>query len=343
MTRKSPRRAARKPAKKIARKVAKQPPSLPAAQDRREDERKLLREAQARRRAEQAAIAKVQSRRRREFQAWLKRESSPARRLGMMEATATAAPPFAILAEGDSWFDYPQILGTGGGAITHLQRQLSADKVRCRIYNLAHHSHTVQGMLGVEQRLVLRDELAAAVRSGRPFRALLFSGGGNDIAGDQFLFWIKRRNEASSVADAIDAAPFLAIQEVIRKGYRDLIRLRDEESPRTIIIANAYDYPRIFGTGVCGIGPWLEPSLKYRGWSPAEYFEVVRHCLARFAGMLQGLAADPQNRLVVAQTQGALTRSDQWHNELHPSGTGFTIVAQRLRAALRSAFPGEPL
>jgi hypothetical protein len=59
--------------------------------------------------------------------------------------------------------------------------------------------------------------------------------------------------------------------------------------------------------------------------------------------MLQELADDPLNQMVLAQTQGSLTRADQWHNELHPSRPGFEIVAERLRAALREAFPDDGL
>jgi hypothetical protein len=312
------------------------------------DERKQLQQDEARRREQRLAIGKEQKRREREFNAWLKKESAASRRGLAFETTGVVSPPFTILAEGDSWFDYPQVLGTGGGAITHLQKQLNADKVRCRIYNLAHYGHTVQGMLGVEQRIVLRNELSAAALAGRPFRALLFSGGGNDIAGDQFLFWIKRRSEALDPADAVDEAPLNAILEVIRKGYLDLIRLRNEESPTTKLIVHGYDYPQTFGKGVsvaglCRVGPWLEPSLVYRGWSQTEYFEVVKLVLSRFAMMLQELADDPLNQMVLAQTQGSLTRADQWHNELHPSRPGFEIVAERLRAALREAFPDDGL
>lgn len=336
------KRASKRVARKVSKRKTTKKPATKNTTSTKERAASIARAMVLDRRVQAAAVARELDSRKRSFeQEYKKAVKSDGRRLEH-ETLGVASLPFTILAEGDSWFDYP-VPRQGGGAIDSLDRLFKRDRVRCIINNLAHYGHTVQGMLGVDQRERLREELAEAVAEGRPYKALLFSGGGNDIAGDQFLFWIKRRDEAASIADAIDETPFRAILTIIEKGYRDLIRLRNETSPATVLIVHAYDFPPEFGEGVCFIGPWLKPSLDYRGWSASEYFGVVKRALERFASMLAALAADPANRMLMARTQGALPDKNQWDNELHPNAAGFQIIAQRLRDALRTAFPGEAI
>jgi len=41
-----------------------------------------------------------------------------------------------------------------------------------------------------------------------PFGSLLFSGGGNDIVGDQFYYWLRPFTPGASAPDLIDAVHF---------------------------------------------------------------------------------------------------------------------------------------
>jgi hypothetical protein len=59
---------------------------------------------------------------------------------------ALTSPP-RVIADGNSWFDYPEILLTGGAVIDHLVK-ISGVK----ILNAAHYGDSVQQMLGVEKR-----------------------------------------------------------------------------------------------------------------------------------------------------------------------------------------------
>ena len=88
-------------------------------------------------------------------------------------ALAGAPQPPRVLADGDSWFDYPWILGTDGGVIDHLQNLSGVN-----ILNTAHYGDSVEEMLGVAKRQRIESLL-----KNPGFDILLFSGGGNDIAG----------------------------------------------------------------------------------------------------------------------------------------------------------------
>ena len=85
---------------------------------------------------------------------------------------ALASPP-RVIADGDSWFDYPDILLTGGAVINHLE-----DISGVEILNTAHYGDSVEQMLGVEKR-----QRIEALLKNPGFDILLFSGGGNDIVG----------------------------------------------------------------------------------------------------------------------------------------------------------------
>lgn len=243
-----------------------------------------------------------------------------------------------ILAEGDSWFDFP--LGGGvlrnGDVIAKL-----ADLLDLPILNLAVRGEEVRDMLGVEQRA----RLAKHLRDPRlNFNVLLFSGGGNDIVGEQFVLWVKDRDSVQGdPRRAINDLVFEGMLDVIQAGYEQLIEIRDRitaQTPgRTItIFLHAYDFARPTGKGVCGIGPWLKPSLDYRGWTDrAEANEVVRGALSRFRTRLAMLA---RKDVVLVPTQGTLA-DNEWNDELHPNERGFKRIAQVFYDSMREKFPDQ--
>ena len=87
-----------------------------------------------------------------------------------------------ILAEGDSWFDYP----LGRDVIRALEGLLSLP-----IANMAHHGDEVRQILALKQRKEIERRLATGAPDGQPWDVLLLSAGGNDFVGDQLCIWIK--------------------------------------------------------------------------------------------------------------------------------------------------------
>jgi len=246
----------------------------------------------------------------------------------------TLTPPsFRILAEGDSWFDYPS---PGGGVITHLGKLLK----KADILNLAHAGDELRQMLSLAQRYEIEERLKQGQRRRIPFDALLFSGGGNDIVGDQFYYWLRPFTPGASAPDLIDAVHFGAKLAMLEGGYRDLTHIRDRGSTSTKIFVHGYDYAKPTGKGVCWFGPWLRPSLEARGIvDPQLQIEVVKEILVQFRTMLQNLAASLPN-FVYVETQGLLQPTKKWwDNEIHPTPKGFDKIALAFRDALVAHFP----
>lgn len=247
--------------------------------------------------------------------------------------------PFRIIAEGDSWFHYP-VPFKGGGIPAFITR-----KTDVHILNLAHYGEEVRQMLGVEQRRILEQILADDAT--RP-DALLFSGGGNDLVGDQFCLWLNQRGGSDEPAAAINTLILDHVFAVVRKGYQDLISMRDTLAPLCHIFVHPYDFPMPSNVGVCGIGPWLKPSLDYRGWTdPDVQFEVVKLLLTRFRELLEQLIAQNpgapnRGEITLVNTHGTLDpkpASKHWGNEIHPSPAGFGLIADKWIGALKGRFP----
>jgi hypothetical protein len=245
---------------------------------------------------------------------------------------AGASRGLRVIAQGDSWFDYPLLLR--GSIIPRVESLLEDELVQGAILNLAHHGDEVRMMLGVTKRQNLIRALQKV-----PFDALLFSGGGNDIVGDQFALWLQDRNSVSGPADALREEVFDAVLEVVRAGYQDLIAIRDQYAPNCVIFLHGYCIPFPQDEGACGLGPWLWPSLEFRGWTdPGEQREVARIMLGRFADMLKQIASGSPGNIVYIDTQMLEIPREEWDNEIHPDGDGFDSIARMFEGAIRGRF-----
>jgi hypothetical protein len=169
-----------------------------------------------------------------------------------------AAAPLNIFAEGDSWFDYPLSRDTIGW--------ITADGTPVpEILNLAHYGDATTQMLGVAKRQRIVDNLKNPANG--TFDALLFSGGGNDIVGDQFCLWVTQYVAGTNPAYGVDSQRLADMIGVIEAAYVDLIKVRNDNVPNCVIFVHGYDFAQLTGKGVCGLGPWLKPSLDFRGWT----------------------------------------------------------------------------
>lgn len=263
-----------------------------------------------------------------------------AKRRMMLTATASGGPtPLSLIAQGDSWFDYPLPILAPSDVIAHLLSM----PLSPTILSLAHYGEAAEDMLGLRKLRMLKEQLEDVEHNGA-FDAILFSGGGNDLVGDQFRLWI---NDSTTVAG--DAAKALRedrtadILGVVQAAYEDLAAMRDKiaaEQHRSIpIFVHAYDYAIPSGIGVCGVGPWIKPGLDDHGWDPEVGQRIVRSLLVEFNERLTSFAANTAD-FVVVPTQGTLSAS-QWANELHPTPDGFAAITAKFVTALRDRFPSR--
>ncbi|CAH0353153.1 hypothetical protein [Aquabacterium sp. CECT 9606] len=252
-------------------------------------------------------------------------------------ATAPAGfVPLQILAEGDSWFDYPPF-AIKGGLVPRLERRLGVP-----ILNLAKAGDEVRFMLGVEQYKLLAEHLQNGCPAGGAWDVLLFSGGGNDIVDNPMALWIKDWDATQPPESHLHTLRFAAALSLVRAGYEDLIAMRDRLSPTTSLVFHGYDFAIPDGRGVCfnALGPWMKPAFDLRGFPSQEArAAVVRVMLATFAMEIQALAgAHPHVTFV--NGQGLLPNlASWWHNELHPSSGGYDVHAGNFYASLKQLFP----
>jgi hypothetical protein len=243
--------------------------------------------------------------------------------------------PLQVLAEGDSWFDYPGH-PFGGGIIPRLE-----DRLGVPILNLAKAGDEVRYMLGVEERKLLTKHLNDGCPAGGPWDVLLFSGGGNDIVDNPMVLWIKDFNPALPPAQLINQPRFDAAVALVRAGYEDLIALRDQLCPGTHLVFQGYDFAIPDGRGICFLGPWLKPTFDLRKFPTlATRQEVVKAMLLQFAAMLATLTSQP--KVTFINGQGTLPpQPSSWHNELHPTRAGFDKFADLFHQHLKTLFPAR--
>jgi hypothetical protein len=174
------------------------------------------------------------------------------------------------------------------------------------ILNLAHYGDEARDDLGVQQRRRIVGNLTDP--DNGTFDAILFSGGGNDTVG----IWLRDYSPGMTPSQGINVPRLGAVLGVVRSAYEDLISIRDQFVPQCPLLIHAYDLAIPDGRGVCDnpIGPWLKPSLDYRGWKdPATAGQVVKEFLLQFKATLLQIAAAHKN-VICVETQGTLGPND---------------------------------
>jgi hypothetical protein len=233
-----------------------------------------------------------------------------------------------VLAEGDSWFNYPRryfIFGQDANVIDHL-----ADRQNLLIYNTSSNGDEAVDMLSGDAKLSLLKRL-----SHNEFDLLLFSGGGNDIVGRyDFGFFITEQRPGMDWSDCILHHRVEMKLKQIENTYRVLCELTREYSknPNIRIVTHTYDLVQPNATGfelfdIIPLGKsWVYPYLKSKKITDVgDQESIIGHLLTRFKERLL-MVADDYDILTVVDTQGQLN-SEQWRNEIHPTSEGFGIIA----------------
>ena len=254
-------------------------------------------------------------------------------------------PPLNLLCNGDSWFDYLprkyKILAETD-VIFELKNTIGSPQPAC--LNLAVAGDATTQSLGLSRQQKMIEAIQTPANGS--FDAILFSGGGDDLAGEQFCIWL---DDASVVnndpTQALNAARFSELLAVIRSAFESLVQLRDEHLPNAPIVVHGYDYPQRLGVpvsvAVCTLGPWLAPSLTFRGWTTLkDQTDIAGQAIRLFNDMLSQFAKD-HPKVIYIDTPGTLAGASDWDNELHPTKGGFKKIAQKFATALRTTFPGR--
>jgi lysophospholipase L1-like esterase len=244
-----------------------------------------------------------------------------------------------LIAEGDSWFNYPW---------TDILRLLE-DEHGYDVESVAHYGDTVEemaysgGQLERFSRLIEKQ-----LRRERVPKAILLSGGGNDLAGTEFGMVLDHaRSAAAGLNEQVTSG---VIDQRARLAYITILSAVTEvcqywiQQPLPILI-HGYDYAIPDGRGFLGgwtflPGPWLEPGFREKGFAQLQVRKmIVRELIDRFNAMLKGVAAMPEfshvNYVDLRKTLSTGADYEQdWENELHPTAKGFRLVTDRFASVL---------
>jgi lysophospholipase L1-like esterase len=252
-----------------------------------------------------------------------------------------AADAGHLIAEGDSWFDYPF-----DDVLEELERY------GYTVESVAHMGDTVEEMAYDDPQLnkLARAFEKLAAQQKTP-KAILLSGGGNDIAGDELAVLLNHKK--SGLPTLSERVVSGVIDERLRTAIISLAsavtHLAKEHFGEVVpVLMHGYDYPVPDGRGYAGgfwllPGPWLEPGFRLKGYlDMRERLDVMQQLIDRFNRVVHGVAAGPGLEHVRhVDLRGTLSNAltgdaykTWWANELHPTDKGYQLIAQRFQEVL---------
>lgn len=241
-----------------------------------------------------------------------------------------------IVAEGDSWFDY-----LPGTDIIDCLRKHHNYSIR----NYAKAGDTLENMIygtginsSFQRTTPSIDKVLRKIGQIKP-KVFLFSGGGNDIAGDEFSSYLNHNNSGLPVLrmDYINNM----INVVFKKYFEDLNAKVAAISPETHILVHGYGHTIPTGKGV-GIfsfnfaGPWLRPALAMKGvFDPVAQKDAVDKMINSYNEMLSSVAST-NSKFHHIDFRHLIDQHNDWANELHLRNSAYARAADAVHQKISS-------
>lgn len=256
----------------------------------------------------------------------------------------------SIVSEGDSWFAYPKkwiFAGKPANLVSHLS---SSTKKKANFYDMASNGAEAVDMISGKQKhqLVEIFRWHEDVYDRKPVDLVLFSGGGNDIVGENdFERFLKPYKPTYTTGEqCVNLARLKRKVKQIGLAYQELLDIRDHYSPDTIVMTHTYDYPYPSLTG----GQFLGGLINTKAWmkrfmdapevgiSEALQADVIKVFMDTVGDELLSVAARRKG-FVVVDTRGTLAGKKEWLNEIHPTSEGFKKIARKMFIEMKRQFP----
>jgi hypothetical protein len=257
---------------------------------------------------------------------------APAESLDMWAAGNQSLKRLCVI-EGDSWYNYP--VPGAIGIDEALRRNFGYAFYRRRYSNFG---DTLENMtLGPNW-----PDVRSAIAASKP-KVMLISGGGNDIAGPQFVSYVRHRQLSASPPmpirqDSLDVLFRESFEPCLRKLSTDVL----QASPETLIFMHGYAHAipdgRFVNLIVTQIGPWLKPSFDVKEWlfGPLT-IDGVAGLIDSFNELLADMARTLPNFVYVDLRP--VVKSSDWVNELHLSNDGFARCADTIHQSILKRIP----
>ncbi|SLN19391.1 hypothetical protein TRL7639_00431 [Falsiruegeria litorea R37] len=255
-----------------------------------------------------------------------------------------------LVAEGDSWFQFPILIDE---IVDHLSSKYA-------ILSLAAAGDTAENMVDGPEQSGGREYMTNLRQQKDVVRAFLFSAAGNDVIGEDpvtgksALFDIinEFNGDETNIDVHINAAVLSSRLDALRLAYTRVINdVHNEPGLQTLpIIVHGYDYtfpyPHVSNDPRNPIhaanNEWLGQPLDRRQFPTATQAQrdlrrkIVIRLIDHLYDMLHSLA-DTHDNVWVVDCRGAMNDITDWVDEIHGTDEGFGKVAQRFHATLNAA------
>lgn len=241
---------------------------------------------------------------------------------GAPGAISANANPFALFL-GDSWFWYP---------LGNIPRYV-APAFEYDIVVIGRNGSEAQDWSSKH-----RKEIDFAFKMyAKDVRALVLSGGGNDIAGTSDFLRILAEDcsKAKNVEDCYRETQPDEIVGAIVGAYRQVIAKFRHYNPSAPVLAHNYDFAWPTGKGLFGPADWLKKPMDLVHVPKNLRRDLLRDLLLRLRQAQMQLTEDSSiGKFVAIETGGTMPDdSDQvdqwWDNELHPTIKGWKLLSKK--------------
>ncbi len=221
-----------------------------------------------------------------------------------------------VMAEGDSWFQYPfKLLDV----IDHISAR---PDVAVRCFSAA------GDVLG---NMVARPQFIDAIHTEKP-RFFLVSGGGNDLVNGRGLRdTLKPYNPALSPKEYLNEA-YKSFRARIFRLYGDLFKLVHREDAKLHVICHGYSY----AIPNKDRGPWLGKPMEDIGISDrvlqSKIMKVIVNDInATIAAAAQGHQGGPVTYVDLRE----VVTANGWYDEFHPNDEYFGKAAAKIGSVIK--------
>lgn len=245
-----------------------------------------------------------------------------------------------VLAEGDSWFEYPLLLDDTIDALLPAYNIFCLSAAGDTMANMAANIEVVESLF----RLVGERGLAV--------RAVLLSAGGNDIVGDTLAKCVREFAGQGSAEDLLDRAALKPELDKISHGYERIIaKLRAVRADIPILV-HGYDHaiplnrplpPHPWDKDLIAANAprdgWLAIPLSRRKITdPRLQAGIVKLMIDAFYERLRAFANPTGTgaKKGVYLVDNRNTVKGRWNDELHPTKEGFAAVAAKFDKVLKT-------
>jgi lysophospholipase L1-like esterase len=223
-----------------------------------------------------------------------------------------------IVAEGDSWFQYPLILKDT------IDQLIDTDNFQYAIYGLSEAGDLLSN-------IIREDEISEAIDRENP-DVLLISAGGNDMVGEGRAATLVHKFSAGREPENYPNDNFDAFLQELERLYRGFFCRLLADRPHLKIICHGYD------NVIPQNGPWLgKPLGKQDITNKTLQRKIVAEMIRRFNAVISTLAMAFPKSVYHVNLQNTVGTVSKWHDELHPKNEGYLKVAQKFDQVIKQA------